>query len=93
MTAKKEATEKKPATTTFGEIAHGTWFVLLGDYLQRGMSYDKPKRPMRYVKISDRRYINALSLINGKLPPKNRLKQIAHSLSSNHAVIICSRGF
>jgi hypothetical protein len=86
-------TEKKLKSTTFGSLPKGMWFVLLGDWLQRGMYPDKPKSPVRYVKVSDRRYINAHSLINGKIPPESRIKQVAHQLSSNHVVVICPRGW
>lgn len=91
--ATKTDDKKKLRTTTFGELDNGMWFVFLGEYLQRGM-FDNPKNPVRYVKISDRRYINALALINGKLPPKSRLTKIAHHINAiDHAVVICPRGF
>lgn len=85
--------KKKLRVTTFGELPVGMWFVNYGEYLQRGM-FDIPKSPVRYVKVSDRRYINAHSLIKGKIPPESRIKQVAHhDLSSNNLVIICPRGW
>lgn len=86
-------TKKAPKLTTFDELHYGMWFVLYGDWLQRGMYPDKPESPVRYVKVSDRRYINAHSLINGKIPPERRLRQIVHRLSPNHLVIVCPMGW
>ena len=86
-------TKKKPRITAFGDLPFGMWFVKYGEYLQRGM-FDNPRSPVRYVKVSDRRYINAHSLIKGKVPPESRLKQVVHhDLSSSHLVIVCPRGW